>query len=68
MVFIEEIIYFKSGCGVCNKFLYKSSQYEYKAVGTHWIALYLNAENIPKEIRNFIGNKNNITNIRRIQG
>ena len=40
---------------------------EYKSVGTHWIILYVNAENvtyfdsfgvehIPKEIRKFIGN------------
>ena len=47
---------------------------EYEPVGTHWIVLYVNAENvtyfdsfgvkyIPKEIRKFIGNKNVITNI-----
>ena len=41
---------------------------EYESVGTHWIALYANAENvtyfdifgvkhIPKAIRKFIGNK-----------
>ena len=46
-------------------------------MGTHWIALYVNSknvtyfdsfgvENIPKEIRTFIGNKN-ITNIYRTQ-
>ena len=51
---------------------------EYKSIGTHWIALYVNAENvtyfdsfgveyIPKEIKRFIGNKNIITNIYRIQ-
>ena len=50
---------------------------EYESIGTHWIALYVNAKNvtyfdsfgvehIPKEIRKFIGNKN-ITNIYRIQ-
>ena len=50
---------------------------EYASIGTHWIALYVNAKNvtyfdsfgvehIPKEIRKFIGNKN-ITNIYRIQ-
>ena len=44
----------------------------------HWIAIYVNAENvtyfdsfgveyIPKEIKKFIGNKNIITNIYRIQ-
>ena len=51
---------------------------EFKSVGTHWIALYVNANNIvhfdsfgiehiPKEIRKFIGNKSIITNIYRIQ-
>ena len=51
---------------------------EYESVGTHWIALYGNAENvtyfdsfgvehIPKEIRKFIGNKNITTNIYRIK-
>ena len=40
---------------------------EYESIGTHWIALYLNAngivyfdsfgaEHIPKEIKKFIGN------------
>ena len=47
---------------------------EYESVGTHWIALYVNdnnvkyfdsfgVEHIPKEIQKFIGNKNIITNI-----
>ena len=51
---------------------------EYESIGTHWIVLYVNAENvtyfdsfgvehIPKEIRKFIGNKNVITNIYRIE-
>ena len=51
---------------------------EYESIGTHWIALYVNAKNItyfdsfgveyiPKEIKKFIGNKNIITNIYRIQ-
>ena len=42
---------------------------EFESIRTHWIALYVNAENItyfdsfgvehiPKEIRKFIGNKN----------
>ena len=46
---------------------------EYESIGTHWIALYVNAENviyydsfgfehIPKEVK-FIRNKNIITNI-----
>ena len=51
---------------------------KYESIETHWIALYVNAENlayfdsfgveyVPKEIRSFIGNKNVITNIYRIQ-
>ena len=51
---------------------------EFKSVGTHLIALYVNnnnvtyfesfgVENIPKAIKKFIGNKNIITNIYRIQ-
>ena len=47
-------------------------------IGTHWVALYANnktvtyfdsfgVEHIPKEIMKFIGNKNIITNIFRIQ-
>ena len=46
---------------------------EYESIETHWIALYVNAENVayfggwevehvPKEIRKSIGNKN-ITNV-----
>ena len=51
---------------------------EYKSIGTLWIALYVNdnnityfdsfgVEHIPKEIKKSIGNKNIITNIYRIQ-
>ena len=51
---------------------------EYESIGTHWIALYVNAVNvthfdsfgvkhIPKEIRKSIVNKSVITNIYRIQ-
>ena len=51
---------------------------EYESIGTHWIALYVIAENvtcfdsfgverIPKETKKFIENKNIITNIYRIQ-
>ena len=51
---------------------------EYKSIGTHWIALYMNGDNviffnsfgvgyIPKEIKKFIGNKNITTIIYRIQ-
>ena len=51
---------------------------EYSDIGIHWIALYVNnktvtyfgsfgIEHIPKEVKKFIGNKNIITNIYRIQ-
>ena len=51
---------------------------EYESIGNHWIALYVNdnniayfdsfgVEHIPKAIKNFLGNKNIITNIYRIQ-
>ena len=51
---------------------------EYCEIGTHWVALYVNnktitcfdsfgVEHITKEIIKFIGNKNIITNIFRIQ-
>ena len=51
---------------------------EYESIGTHWIALHVNdnnvtyfdsfgVEHIPKEIRKFVGNKNIITNIYRVQ-
>ena len=46
--------------------------YKYESIGAHWIALYLNAENVtyfdsfwvkyfPEQTRKFIGNKNTIT-------
>ena len=51
---------------------------EYESIKTQWIGLYVNAKNvtyldslgvehIPKEIKNFIGNKNITTNIYRMQ-
>ena len=51
---------------------------EYESIGTHWIALHVNAENVTyfvsfgvehilKEIIKLIGNKNIIANIYRIQ-
>ena len=51
---------------------------EYSDIGTHWIALYVNnktvtyfysfgIEHIPRKVKIFIGNKNIVTNIYRIQ-
>ena len=51
---------------------------EYSDIGTHWVALYVKnndvtyfdsfgVEHIPKEIKKFIGSKNVIANIFRIQ-
>ena len=52
---------------------------EYESIGTHWIALYVNAKNVTyfdsfgvepisqKKKKKFIGNENIITNIYRIQ-
>ena len=51
---------------------------EYSDIGTHWIALYVNdkrttyfdsfgIDDIPKEVKKFIGNRKIITNIYRIQ-
>ena len=51
---------------------------EYSDIGTHWIALYVNnktvtyfgsfgIEHIAKQVRKFVGNRNMISNIYRIQ-
>ena len=51
---------------------------EYESIETHWIGLYVNvnnivyfdsfgAEHIPEELKKFIGHKNIISNIYRIQ-
>ena len=51
---------------------------EYESIGTCWIALYVNDNNVTyfnglglehmtKEIKKFIGNKNIVTNIYRVQ-
>ena len=71
-------VYSKNNLPKIKKGAYVINLDEYKSVGTHWIALYVNANNvvyfdsfgvehIPKEIRKFIGKKNVKTNIYRIQ-
>ena len=73
MVFMQEIIYLKKMDGA-----YIINLDEDESIGTHWIALYVYAKNvtyfdsfgvehIPKVIRKFIGNKNIMTNIYKIQ-
>ena len=68
MVFIQEITY--------PKWVDVINLDEFKSIGTHWIVLYVNGNNIiyfdsfgvehiPKEIKKFIGKKNVITNIYR---
>ena len=58
---------------------YATNRDEFKSIGTHWIVLYVNANNIvyselsfgvehiPKEFKKFIGNKKITTNIYRVQ-
>ena len=52
---------------------------KYKSIGTHWVALYVNgdnvtyldssgAEHIPKDNKKFISNRSSKTNIYRVQG
>ena len=73
MVFIQELTYQKIKDGA-----YVTNLDQYDSIGTHWIALYVNANNklyfdscgsehIPKEIKKFIGNKDIIINNYRIQ-
>ena len=61
-----------------NDGAYVINLHEYADVGTHWIALFCNkskidyfysfgVEHVPEEIRKFIGNKNKIANIFRVQ-
>ena len=74
---------FNGNYSINNLFKMKDGTYiinldEYESIASHWMELYMNAENlmycdsfkveyIPKAIRNFIGNKNMIKNIYRIQ-
>ena len=42
---------------------------EYESIGTHWIATLMasDVKHIPREIMQFTGNKNVVTNIYRVQ-
>ena len=77
MVFILEIIYLNSSTEIKDG-AYLINLDEYSDIGTHWVALYVQnnnvtnfdsfgVEHIPIEIKKFIGNKNITTNIFRIQ-
>ena len=68
------IVYSKNNLSKIKDEAYIINLDEYESIGTHWIALYVNAKNvtyidsfaveyIPKQIRKFIGNKNIVTNI-----
>ena len=74
MVFFQEIISLKK----IKDGVYVINFDEYADVGTHWIALFCNrneivyfdsfgVEHVPEEIKEFVGNKNIIANIFRVQ-
>ena len=74
MVFFQEIIYLKK----IKDGAYVINLDEYADVGTHWIALFCNkneivyfgsfgAEHVPEEVKKFVGNKNIKANIFRVQ-
>ena len=44
MVFIRELIYLNKGWSICNKSICNKS--EYKSIGTHWIVLCVNHDNV----------------------
>ena len=71
-------VYSRSNLSRVRDQTYVINMDEYESIGAHWIALYVNNNNvtyfdsfgdehIPKEIKKFIGNKIIITNIYRIQ-
>ena len=67
-------VYSRNNLSKINDRTYTINLDEYKSIGTHWIALHVNAKNVTsfdsfgvehilEEINKFIGNKNTITNI-----
>ena len=71
-------VYSRNNLSKINDGAYIINLDEYESIGTHWIAFYVNAENvtyfdsfgvehIPNEIKKFIRNKNIMTNIYRMQ-
>ena len=74
MVFFQEIMYLKK----IKDGAYVINLDEYEDIGTHWIALFCNrneivyfdsfgVEHVPEEIKTFVGNKNIKANIFRVQ-
>ena len=70
-------VYSRNNLSKINDGAYIINLDEYESIGTHWIAFYVNAENvtyfdsfgvdhIPNEIKKFIRNKNIMTNIYRM--
>ena len=71
-------VYLRNSLSKINDEAYIINLDEYESIGIHWTALYVIAKNvtyidsfavehIPKEVRKFIGNKNIITNVYRVQ-
>ena len=67
-------VYSRNNLSKINDRTYTINLDEYKSIGTHWIALHVNAKNVTsfdsfgvehilEEINKFIGNKNTITTI-----
>ena len=67
--FIQELLYLKK-----KDESYVINHDEYRSIGTHWTALYVNGDKVtyfdrvgversPKEIKKFMGSKNIIRNI-----
>ena len=83
IVLIQKIAYILCNSNLSAPIAVKDGPYvinldKYKSIGIHWIALYINgdnvtyidcsgAEHIPKEIKEFIGNKGIKENFYRIQ-
>ena len=72
-------VYSRNNLSNIKDFAYIINLDEFESIGTHRMALHVNdnnvtcfdsfgVEQIPKEIRKFIGNNNVVTNIYRIQG
>ena len=72
-------VYLRNNLPKINDRAYVIYLEQYKSIGTHWVALYVNDDNesasydktyfeyVPNEIKEFVGNKNDITNIYKIR-